>query len=371
MVNKPNQPGLGVPADAAESRHQLEVRIAALRAELHAAEAALHALDSPGMAAVATAPAADAAATVARALEAQRQSEERFRLILENAPIGLSFMALDGTLTQVNDRLCDFLGRDRAALLSLGFRQITHPDDLEASNDGVERLLAGQATHFQVEKRYLRPDGSVVHGLLSVALVRDRHGVPLHFIGQVADITEQKRAERLLQEQAEQLRALSLVDELTGLYNRRGFLSLAQQQCNTARRHGKRVLILFADLDGMKEINDRLGHEAGDAALCAGAEILRACFRDSDVVARMGGDEFAVAAMEVAPPTTLDGYVRRIEEAVALFNDTSGPAWQLAMSVGLVEFDPAEPRPLAELLQRADELMYARKRARKLTRRSA
>jgi PleD family two-component response regulator len=96
----------------------------------------------------------------------------------------------------------------------------------------------------------------------------------------------------------EQIRSLSLVDELTGLYNRRGFLTLASQQLKLAHRLKKRMLLVFADLDGMKRINDTLGHQEGDKALIEIAKILKETFRESDIIARLGGDEFVVLTLE-------------------------------------------------------------------------
>src|SRR5262249_2502820 len=112
------------------------------------------------------------------------------------------------------------------------------------------------------------------------------------------DVTEKKLHEAQLVEKSEQLRALSLRDELTGLHNRRGFVEAAEQQLKAALRAGESCAVFFADLNGMKVINDQLGHDMGDSALCAAAEVLSAVFRASDVIARLGGDEFAVFAGE-------------------------------------------------------------------------
>jgi diguanylate cyclase (GGDEF)-like protein len=159
----------------------------------------------------------------------------------------------------------------------------------------------------------------------------------------------------------ETIRTLSLTDGLTGLLNRRGFTTLAEQQLRTSIRTRNRLWLLFADLDGLKEINDRLGHEAGDRALRQIADLLRSgTFRAADLVARFGGDEFAILATEVSP-TGGDRLVKRVEDALRRANETPGRAFALSLSVGAALFDPERPRTLDELIGEADRHMYEAK----------
>jgi two-component system, cell cycle sensor histidine kinase and response regulator CckA len=123
-----------------------------------------------------------------------------FRSAFEHAAIGMALVAPDGQLLRVNRSVCEFLGRSAEELCDLTFQDITHPDDLATDLDNVRRLLAGDIHAYTLEKRYLRRDGHVVWGLLSVSLMRDADGSPLHFISQVQDVTERKRAEAALQE---------------------------------------------------------------------------------------------------------------------------------------------------------------------------
>jgi PAS domain S-box-containing protein len=136
---------------------------------------------------------------------ALRESEERFRLAMEHAPIGLALVALDGTWIDVNDALCDIVGRDREELLGLTFQDITHPDDLDADLAFAEQLLAGVIPRYQMEKRYFHGDGYVVWANLSGSLVRDDDGRPLYFIAQIEDITESKRDRAALERAVHQL----------------------------------------------------------------------------------------------------------------------------------------------------------------------
>jgi diguanylate cyclase (GGDEF)-like protein len=160
------------------------------------------------------------------------------------------------------------------------------------------------------------------------------------------------------------LRSMSLVDELTGLYNRRGFLTLAGQSLKTAGRLRKKMLLLFADLDGMKWINDNLGHHEGDLALQETAALLSDTFRESDIVARLGGDEFVVAALEVSEEGS-DAIINRLEKNLASRNAMENRSYRLAISIGAAIFDPESPCSIEELLERADAIMYMQKSEKK------
>ena len=165
------------------------------------------------------------------------------------------------------------------------------------------------------------------------------------------------------------LRGLSLTDELTGLFNRRGFTTVAQGHLRLASRTGNRFVLFFIDLDGLKTINDRHGHAEGDLAIVRVAEVLRTTFRQSDVVARFGGDEFVVLALDGAgdPVGTADlvGTIeRRLAAAVAEENVSGRGRVPIAFSVGTIPFDGQQGEPLGVLLAKADRALYAEKRAR-------
>ncbi|MBU6455594.1 MAG: diguanylate cyclase [Cyanobacteria bacterium REEB67] len=159
----------------------------------------------------------------------------------------------------------------------------------------------------------------------------------------------------------EQLRSESIKDDLTGLLNRRGFVTLGQHTISLADREKRRLLIVFIDLDGMKKINDRFGHHRGDVALLAAADLLRQTFRKSDVVARMGGDEFAIIA-QCKNDDDKSHIQRRLSENLERINDQSAALYRLSLSVGLVDYDGAQSRPLEDMLDLADKAMYEAKR---------
>jgi len=160
------------------------------------------------------------------------------------------------------------------------------------------------------------------------------------------------------------LESLSLVDELTGLNNRRGFIALSQQQLKLADRNKKELLLFFADVDNLKWINDNHGHYEGDYALIEVARALKDTFRKSDILARLGGDEFAVLVVDAAQ-FGADVILARLEEKLKAFNSKPRRRYQLSLSIGIVSYDPNQPCSLEQLLFRADKLMYEHKRKKK------
>jgi diguanylate cyclase (GGDEF)-like protein len=161
----------------------------------------------------------------------------------------------------------------------------------------------------------------------------------------------------------EELRALSLIDELTGLYNRRGFLTLARHQQKISSRTGKEMLLIYADVNGLKGINDNYGHDVGDAALVETAKILKESFRSSDITARLGGDEFVALILEASEPCSEPFWARLQEKLRARLAGSAFP-FKLSLSIGMVCCDPKTPCSLEELLAKADQAMYAQKPGR-------
>ena len=160
------------------------------------------------------------------------------------------------------------------------------------------------------------------------------------------------------------LRSLSLIDDLTGLYNRRGFSDLGEQYLKLARRSGRGVTVVFLDLDRFKTINDSLGHHVGDRALMKVSEILKASFRRSDLIARLGGDEFGVLALDASDESS-ERLIERLRERVREFNESDREAYKLSISVGMIRRESDDRVRLDELVALADEAMYEEKKAKK------
>ncbi len=167
------------------------------------------------------------------------------------------------------------------------------------------------------------------------------------------------RAAKHLEEQAHLLlglRSAALTDDLTGLYNRRGFLILSRQLLKLARRNGRAVLVFSCDVNQLKSINDLHGHAAGDACLVRCAAALKETFRKSDIVGRFGGDEFVVLALETAGDSET-AILRRLREVIDRRN-REGSDWALSLSVGTARSEGLDRTSLAELLITADQQMY-------------
>jgi two-component system, cell cycle response regulator len=163
------------------------------------------------------------------------------------------------------------------------------------------------------------------------------------------------------------LRKESSVDELTSLANRRGFLMLAEQHAMLARRTGQCFVVAFIDMDGLKPINDTLGHQAGDAAIVEIADVLRACFRTSDILGRLGGDEFALL-MPATSDNSEDAIRCRLQQELQKRNAQPSRRYSLGVSIGIVTFDPQQPLSVEEMLAQADALMYEEKQQRRARR---
>jgi diguanylate cyclase (GGDEF)-like protein len=174
----------------------------------------------------------------------------------------------------------------------------------------------------------------------------------------VRDVSSAKREEL-------RLKRACLTDDLTRLYNRRGFMALADQHLRLARRHGKDAVVMYVDMDEFKQLNDRFGHAAGDRALMAVSRLLRRTVRDCDVVARMGGDEFTILALD-ANGEGARIIQKRLDERLALFNASGELPMALSLTVGHTIVRPTDASSVSDLLARADQVLYARKRRRHL-----
>ncbi len=284
---------------------------------------------------------------------AVREAEERFRTAFENAPIGMAIVGLDGRWQRVNAALCEITGYPPEELTGMTFQDITHPEDLDADLDQARALVAGRIRSYQMEKRYRKASGDVVWVMLSGSLVRDEAGDPLYFIAQVEDIDDRKRQELRLRYQAHH-------DPLTGLANRRRF----DEEVERCRRSGDGALLVL-DVDGLKLVNDRLGHDAGDQVLKEVARVIRSASRETDTAARIGGDEFGVV-LPGAPLALAQGIAERIRSDVAVVAvrpgiGTGGLA--VGVSVGVAGAAESDPVRIADRRMYEDKRRHYRRRA--------
>jgi diguanylate cyclase (GGDEF)-like protein/PAS domain S-box-containing protein len=289
----------------------------------------------------------------ALAVERLRDSEERFSSTMELAAIGIAHVDHTGRFIYANPQLCEMLDYTERELLELTVKQVSHPGDVNVTDDLRDKLRSGAIKSFKMEKRYLRKDGSPIWVGLTIACKRDRSGKALYDISVVEDISARKRAE-------ERVQYLATHDGLTGLPNRAMFGQLLNLAIETAKRYDRKFAVLFIDLDRFKVINDTLGHEAGDVLLREMAARLRECLRASDVVARLGGDEFVVLLQEVKDPAQVSVVARNILSAVMKPVVILGQECRVTASIGVC-MHPEAGQDDQAVMKNADMAMYLAK----------
>jgi diguanylate cyclase (GGDEF)-like protein/PAS domain S-box-containing protein len=282
----------------------------------------------------------------------KRGATDAYHAAFHEAAVGVSHTSIDGRFIKVNRRFCAMLGYSEAELLMLAASQITAQDGADTSLHR-QALLAGKTPLPQLEKRYVKKDGTELWMVASISLVRDSDGNPEYFISTVQDATERKIAQQRLEQQAYH-------DGLTGLPNRELMEDRLAQVLNQARRRGIEAAVLFIDLDHFKQVNDSLGHAVGDALLREAAERLRSCVRAADTVARMGGDEFVVLLSEVSRAQDAAIVASKIVERISRPFLIEGQTAFVTASVGIATF-PSDGVIGDALLKNADAAMFRAK----------
>jgi diguanylate cyclase (GGDEF)-like protein/PAS domain S-box-containing protein len=284
-------------------------------------------------------------------------SEERLSTILDNVSASIYVFDTNSRYLYANRQICADFGLSREEIIGQRLDSFVVDDEHLATIFENDRHVLNGETIRSEETSINRRTGKITTYWTVKLPLRDAQGKIYAGCGISTDITERKQAE-------EKLRELSLVDELTGLNNRRGFMLLAEQQLLTAERMKQTALLLYADLDGLKRINDTLGHPEGDRALIDTAGLLKKTFRTSDIIARLGGDEFVVLAIDTSDHAE-ETIMERLQDYLVAHNLQENRAYQLSISAGMTRFDPNEPCPLDELLERGDKAMYEQKQSKK------
>jgi len=278
--------------------------------------------------------------------------KNKYLTIFESTPTPVIFLNKDNIMDNMNHA---------AATLILGietpgstyYAHEIRREPLPWKIDEVAAFFSGDKTDDEFEKA-LETKKGVRHFQIKLKRMLD---VSRKFSGIALilnDITESRRL-------ADKLSVMSITDELTGLYNRRGFINFAQQQLKIARRAKKGMLLFFADLNKMKQINDTLGHHEGDKALVDVGAILKETFRESDIVGRIGGDEFAVLALDTTEETK-ETLMKRLDAVLDTHNRPERKKYRISLSVGIAHYDPHKPASLNDVMAEADILMYREKK---------
>ncbi|MBN1131048.1 MAG: sensor domain-containing diguanylate cyclase [Chitinispirillaceae bacterium] len=213
-----------------------------------------------------------------------------------------------------------------------------------------------------IEHRIIHKDGSLRWVVNMTTVHLDTHGSVMRQSGFIIDVTGRREEEERNQLMLSESRRNSLFDDLTGLYNRRGFRELAEQQLRVATRINQPVLLFFIDVDRFKQTNDTFGHRAGDELLIDLAEILKNTFRESDLIARIGGDEFTALTMETGADSD-EQFIERLQTNIDKKNRESDNALTLSVTVGVSRFTLRDSDSIAGLMERADKDMYEKKKA--------
>ncbi|GAA2364882.1 hypothetical protein Cme02nite_32310 [Catellatospora methionotrophica] len=290
---------------------------------------------------------------ISKIIKAGHAERQRLQQFLEAIPIGVDVRdAETARPVYVNKVAGHLLGYDPAQVIGYdGYPHLFTSGTAEPFPP--ERLPLVQALRGNVSSV---DDIEVEHGAqrrhLRVVAAPIREGERIRYVlTAFTDITAEHRM-------ADELRQLAVVDELTGVNNRRGFLLAARTELALARQARRAGVLLFIDVDGLKAINDRHGHSAGDSALLSAADLLRASIRRHDVLGRIGGDEFCVMLTEASTLGDADQWAGRLRERVARHNESAREHYRLAVTVGATVFDHDTPGTIEDLMARADEAMY-------------
>jgi diguanylate cyclase (GGDEF)-like protein/PAS domain S-box-containing protein len=235
------------------------------------------------------------------------ESEQRFRELFDRSPSGIALVNDEGRFTEVNDAFCEFLGMLRDDLMSTSYDAVVHPDERQAArNARLQFRLQGTRT-LRNERRFVAADGTVRWARTSVTRVIDE-GRPISLVA-FEDMTATKKIE-------EQLRHAAMHDSLTGLPNRRMLIDALDHALSRRRRNGRPLAVMFVDLDRVKQVNDQLGHEAGDDLLVTVSRRLETAMRGTDTVARVGGDEFVIICPDLETELEVPVLAQRVLEAL-------------------------------------------------------
>jgi len=280
---------------------------------------------------------------------ALKESEEKYRSLMESVGDSIYLVDKDFRYLFMNKKHLSRLGLAGNGFLGQAYSEFHSPEEIKEFVEKVDKVFETGETiqheHFsRRDNRYF---------LRTLSPVKDADGSIIAVTVVSKDINELKQLE-------EKLRTLSLTDELTDLYNRRGFFAMAEQLLKLAKRQKIGISMLYADMDNLKGINDTWGHQEGDQALIDTANIFRATYRESDIIARIGGDEFVVIPVgEIGDNTEM--ITHRFQKKLKDHNEKNNHNYMLSVSFGISYYDPESPCSIDELLKQAEKLMYEQK----------
>ena len=304
-----------------------------------------------------------AALSHAAEFEAKHEQVEalaKFGAMYQDAAISILMIDPDGTIIDGNPAVTEMLGYTSPELVGLSVDALVDDEDAVSSSEHFGSVMSGESENRRVELRYRHQNGDLVWGGLAVSVVRSQEGEPQFAIYMIENVTERKHAEEELRLHAEKSEYQALHDALTGLPNRTLFRDRVEQTLLTAEREGGRIVLLLLDLDRFKEVNDTLGHAAGDHVLREVAHRLESCLRASDTVARLGGDEFGILLPKQTEKSEIVPLLEKLQAAIEKPIEIDGLPLAVEGSIG-VAFYPDNAVGAEDLMKYTDVAMYKAK----------
>ena len=265
----------------------------------------------------------------------------------DHAAIGMAVVSMDGSWLQVNESLCKLLGYSEQELRATSFQRLTHPEDLRHVQSYIQRVLEGYIQSHEQEKRYLHEQGHTVWVQWHVSLLKDSETGTKRLFFQVQDISDRKKAEEKLTQ-----------DTLTGLPNRARFYDLLKLRVSR-KQSNKQCAVLLLDVDRFKLVNDSLGNASADQLLIQIAQRVKTCMRQGDVLARVGGDEFAVLLDDVSGEEEASSVATRIQQALSISFNLGGQEVYTTLSIGIALASDYEQ--VSDMLRDAETAMHQAK----------
>ena len=282
-------------------------------------------------------------------------SERHFRAYFERSMVGMAATSPEKEWLEVNDALCEMLDYSPEELMGMTWSEITFPEDLAANEEMFARILSGEISEYEMDKRFIRKNGEITYAHIAVRAVYKDRGEVDYLVVLVDDITSTRNQQR-------QLELLVHHDTLTGLPNRALFNDRLEMALAKARRSEGKLAVCFMDLDGFKPVNDTFGHATGDLLLVEVAKRMLAISRASDTVARLGGDEFVLIFSDISDESECRQLLMRFMGSIGKSFSIGGHEIQVSASIGVAIY-PDDDADGDSLLRHADQAMYIAKQA--------
>lgn len=285
--------------------------------------------------------------------EVSQDFQTRFEIIFHSTNLGIAILNLDGSFSRINQAFCELFGYNTTDMMAVNFYRLISANDMNELHRYMQQIIENNIETHQSEQLCYRKSGEAIWISLTMSLARNNAKKPLYFIIQVQNISLQKNAE-------ERLRHMAYHDALTGLANRNKLEQFVNHMLAASRRHQQNFALMFLDLDRFKNINDTIGHEAGDIVLQIIAERLRSTVRSTDLVARLGGDEFVLVVTDIKRTESIAILAQKILETVLQAIVVKGQELYTTTSIGISLY-PYDGQTMQALMKNADLALYRAK----------